>query len=458
MLKQVVNSRSQGLRWSLIFTVYISVSAAGSLFFSMLNGYFGMTMTERISYLVEDGWCDTGGQGLGAHCFSDFGSNYTEAKTSVAYGPGAFSMGNPPLVVAAFSLISKLSYNEGLFLWLAGIFFASVGLAIVVASKAKTSELKILVFATLGFANLGSISALDRGNPIPVISFTLLVALTLFERNQRSFLAPVLVGLVATLKFWTPLFAIYFAVRRRWVPFLGSLLVWFGFSVGALVASPVGWLESLKLHWSWLTNREYGQGQLPASHSIYSLVQRLACDSITAPSNCIASGFPMPDFWSVVFGATLITLFILLANFWRNVPYLPAVPLAVLPVIALPEAMVYNVSLLTLVVGVIFVASTSVPRLEIPPKSEGLLAWFLGSSLLSLVVVPIRFDQWFGSPFSSIVVPGMFSIVTLAVLVHLIGNLRGSGRGSRLAPWASKIFAYSLLIRRTRRDKNSADA
>jgi hypothetical protein len=184
----------------------------------------------------------------------------------------------------------------------------------------------------------------------------------------------------------------------------------------------------------------------------------LSCEVITSPSTCVGGGFPLPDYWSVILGATLIILFLLLAYSWRNVPYLPAVPLAVLPVIALPEAMVYNLSLLTLVVGIIFISFTRLPELEIPARSRRIIAWFLGGSLLSLLVLPIRFDHWFGSPFSSILVPGLFSIISVLVAVHLIGDLRLSGRGAHKGLWATKWIVDSSWIRRIRKDQTHEDA
>ena len=415
----------------------------------MLNSYVGAAFTERFSFVVEDGWCDTGGQGFGDHCFTDFGSNYIEAREDVAYESESYSPGNPPFPVAVFRLLSLLDYNHALFIWLAMIGLSSVALAVFVARFVDDWAVKFLIFTILGIANVGTISSLDRGNPIPAITAGIFFSILIAEKNKSSLFAPFILGIVASIKFWTPLFFLYFVVRRKWQTLILGSSVWLILSVGSLVISPKGFWTGMDRHLFWLTNRDYGLNQLPASHSIYSFVQRVSCSMAKAPPECFTEGFLLPDYSAVAMGLGLIAIMVALSVVWRNLPYLPAVPLSLLPVIALPEAMVYNLSLFNMSVGLLILLTNGPFKHNLGIGTRGVINLILGGCLISMAIIPVRLDHWFNSPLSSIYVPLIFSFVCLWVLVEFLKGIFWSRR----RPGDSYWFKPTVLADSLKRDK-----
>jgi len=106
---------------------------------------------------------------------------------------------------------------------------------------------------------------------------------------------------------------------------------------------------------------------------------------------------------------------------WRRNYFLSAVPFALLPIIALPAAMVYNLTLLAAAVSLIFISSVG-RELKSPKKVERSLVWLiLSGSLVGMLVVPAK---WFGSIASSILVPAWFSVVTLLAVAVIASAVR----------------------------------
>ena len=60
-----------------------------------VSSYLGVAPTAALSFGVVDGWCSQGSEGLGSHCFGDFGMPYSQSiSPNGPYTPGT----SPPLL------------------------------------------------------------------------------------------------------------------------------------------------------------------------------------------------------------------------------------------------------------------------------------------------------------------------------------------------------------------------
>lgn len=100
----------------------------GAFILTLLTAYFGLYPIEAISWVINDGWCKIGVQGLGNHCFGDYYYPLTLANTT---DPWAVSeIGYPPLALAMwkpFILLEQLVPGKtGLILFTATSWICSI--------------------------------------------------------------------------------------------------------------------------------------------------------------------------------------------------------------------------------------------------------------------------------------------------------------------------------------------
>lgn len=81
-----------------LMRILVGTSLVVMSFGTFLSAYLRQGYTETISFFVRDGWCNTGAQGIGEHCFGDFYAPMTVASDSnpwlndlhLAYTPVSF--------------------------------------------------------------------------------------------------------------------------------------------------------------------------------------------------------------------------------------------------------------------------------------------------------------------------------------------------------------------------------
>jgi hypothetical protein len=65
---------------------------------TLLTAYFDLHPIEAISWVINDGWCKIGVEGLGKHCFGDY--YYPLTLANLANPWAASQIGYPPLALA----------------------------------------------------------------------------------------------------------------------------------------------------------------------------------------------------------------------------------------------------------------------------------------------------------------------------------------------------------------------
>ena len=141
------------------------------------TGYAGMTWSEVISFRVDDGWCSTPVEGVGAHCFGDYPTPYQ----SVAAGVGP--EGRQPLPASALAVHSLFgifghltSYNVGLAMFLT---CGAIGLGVTALAVSRNlnevSSGQIFLMLVLAWP---VIAAFDRGTSVILALPALALAIT----------------------------------------------------------------------------------------------------------------------------------------------------------------------------------------------------------------------------------------------------------------------------------------
>lgn len=399
--------------WHSVISTYVSVLLVIVTVASIWSSYTGVPLSARLSFWVDDGWCDIPKEGFAGHCFGDFGVKFQEVSAGSHYATGSISPANTPVTILVFKILAWLDYNNALAVWQSIIFGAGVVLGLIVARKATSNVLRLNFVIIFGVANLGAISSFDRGNPITLIALLLVGGVWLFEA-RKPIPAILLISFAATLKFWGPLFFLYPLFRGRWRLAVGGLIVSVFAQLGGLMIAPVGLRAAAITHWGWLTNREYGAAQVPWSHSLYGLVSRFSFLQEDPTESAYLDAGLLP----VWLGAIALSGCVWSAIRLRRVPYLPVIPLLLAPVIALPEAMAYNTILLTSAIGVIFIAWFTPASSKI--LQENPLGWKILVVSLLFASAPLPLDAFLGAQLFSA------NSVPLALIFGLLG-LFGTG-------------------------------
>ena len=176
----------------------------------MILGYRGQLFSEYLSIFVADGWCTLPEEGIGSHCFGDYGfPRSTDYNTKLFSEPSLY-LSNTPLTILFFIFIQKLSYNVGLVIYLL-ILTISVCMPVWLGSKSRSLVVKFSATIFLGLLSIGSITSIDRGNH--VVTLLPLVYLFLTSKNKKTQI--IYLFLIINLKFWGLIFLIVLISQKR---------------------------------------------------------------------------------------------------------------------------------------------------------------------------------------------------------------------------------------------------
>ena len=360
----------------------------------LIHGYMGRTWSAVQSFQINDSWCDLKSEGIGQHCFGDFGLPYYRGMKDMVYESDNFAATNTPLTALFFEILRLMSYNAGLLVYVF-LLLACIAIPFLVPKSSEPILSRFQMLAFCGILTTGAISALDRGNHV-VFFIPLLYFFVIAIDEGRWNRAALLLLLISLLKFWGIIFIIALIARRKW---LHSLIVSFATPTITLLllwAFPGSLPNNLRNMLAMVTNRDYSNSIAVYSISLVGLFRRIAC-AISSDGVCntrsLSTSLLSFTFFSV---GILIFLMILAIVVMRakDVPtHLWVAMLVSLGFLGVPDAPVYNLSLTVAIVAII--AKTNV----------GFAEWRIANSTLLLALLvsntPITFFSNSGSRFSS---------------------------------------------------------
>ncbi len=229
--------------------LYLTVVAFGLLFTS----YFGLKYSESISAIVEDGWCSSDLQGIGAHCFSDF---YSIAQSSKLENPWSDGTAYTPLSIFIVKVIHNdlftsidmrlpLLINQ-CFLIVCFLFpFIYHWKNLIITEKYSNK----FYLGILGFSS-PILMAFDRGNSVYLLFPLLYFIFKGFLLNNYTQVA-LLIGLAGIIKPQMMLYVLIFLPIFNWK----AIMISFGtFTIGLVSSFLLFSVNSLSYLNKWLLN------------------------------------------------------------------------------------------------------------------------------------------------------------------------------------------------------------
>jgi Glycosyltransferase family 87 len=320
----------------------------------LVHGYLGQTWSEVQVFRVNDGWCETGREGVGSHCFGDFGLAFSGGTQSRIYAEGNPAAMNTPLTALLFSALRWLPYNHALFVYL-GVLVASLITPFLFWSRSNQLGLRLQAAIFFGLISTGGIAAIDRGNHVVVVVPLLFAYLVSIEKSKWK-LATFLLVAISLLKFWGIVLVVVLVAKARykdafWAIFLTPLI-----TILLLIPHGGSLWESLHAMISAVVNREYGNAVVRYAFSVQGLVRRVACFA-GSDKPC----FPPEhaDEWvaSTLF-SVLVLLFLMVFVFVvtrrsKDSPHVWMLFASSICFLGVPEAPVYQLALVTAAIAAI---------------------------------------------------------------------------------------------------------
>ena len=289
-------SRIPELCETLVVIAYI-VLGLGTLY----SNYLGQTYSETISFFVQDGWCKTGTQGIGIHCFGDFyqpSSTASESQPWSAVNATSYS----PLNLFYFKILSSqlitgISTHASILINLAVtvIAFSLPGVSLIRSKQTNTRRVGLWVIG-LSLASGPALIAIDRGSS----SFLLFPLLYFFfisvarENHLQS------LTLLALMVLWKPQAVIFSLViltvfgLRKWIQYtsisIGSFLLSFLFYPQHFISNISEWFSKIQADQNYLPIPTPGSYSLVNSIGFLSGIVRW----IKGESSSISEAFRPP--------------------------------------------------------------------------------------------------------------------------------------------------------------------
>jgi hypothetical protein len=342
----------------------------------LIHGYMGRTWSAVQSFQINDSWCDLKSEGIGQHCFGDFGLPYYRGMKDMVYEYDNLAATNTPLTALFFEILRLMSYNAALLVYVF-LFLACIAIPFLVSKSSESILSRFQMLAFCGILTTGAISALDRGNHV-VLLIPLLYFFVIAIDEGRWNRAALILLLISLLKFWGIIFIIALIARKKW---LHSLIVSFATPTITLLllwAFPGSLPNNLRNMLAMVTNRDYSNSIAGYSISIVGFLRRIAC-AISSADVCNTKSFSSSFLSSTFFSFCILILLVILVLVLmrvKNVPtHLWAAMLVGLGFLGVPDAPVYNLSLTVVVIAII--AKTNV----------GFTEWKLANSSLFLALL-----------------------------------------------------------------------
>jgi hypothetical protein len=245
----------------------------------LLTEYRGVPWSEAFSFNLDDGWCDpSAGQGVGAHCFGDFGYPYKKGGQDSEYSTGNILAGATPLTLHLFNVLRPLGYNFGLVVYLIGLMAPTILLSYWVYKRTSGNS-KVAILAIFGVASTGSLMAFDRGNHVAWF-LPMVVAIVITAKNEKYWTCLSLIVLAGLIKWWGPLLVCVLLIQKRYRDSILALVSTALLNLLLLLlflTSGVSFETRLRSMITEIFNREYGLFVSRMAVSLNSWVGRLIC-------------------------------------------------------------------------------------------------------------------------------------------------------------------------------------
>lgn len=316
----------------------------------MLFGYVGIQFSSAISFRINDGWCDAS-EAVGTHCFGDYAMPAHLGGYSQFFDQGNPAATNTPLTLALFSALRLLPYWSGLAVVLAALLAANV-LVLWWSTQGRNLQHRLMVQLFVGVGSLGILVALDRANWTPLL-VPLIVALVL---SRRSWIVVLAIALLVALKFWAPLFLVIPLARRQYRETLLGLVCAAGLYLVSYLTVTRDVAQAIAVNFASVTDRDYGDSVARYSVSLSATFRRMLCGAgleTFCPSPGQASNHQLVTLLSLAAagGLVIAAWLVLRCSDWPlSLRTAPAIALGFL---AVPEAAVYNVVVVSAIVALL---------------------------------------------------------------------------------------------------------
>jgi hypothetical protein len=260
-----------------VFQVALSLLWVPALLLAMYSSYVGNTFTYALSFAVQDGWCDLTDEGVGTHCFGDFGLPFhrgTPGGNGIGYEAGNASATNTPVSMALYAILGLLPYRTALLL------FLSVGLVAIAATVAMTSSglplatrTYLVVFGAV--LSVGTLVSLDRGNQ--VLFMAPLAATALISRRVPVVMSAA--ALFISLKVWGLLLVVPLLLQRRFKEAVAAVGLAVLMNLVLLPAFARDYLSGVEAFVSAVLDRDYAAAITQYTITPVGLLRRASCVS-----------------------------------------------------------------------------------------------------------------------------------------------------------------------------------
>jgi hypothetical protein len=357
----------------------------------LVHGYLGRTWSEVQVLRPNDGWCKTGSEGVGIHCFGDFGLAYTVKSTESIYAEGSNLGTNSPLTLLIFRVLGELSYNFALFLYLI-ILALTVLLPFIANRNSRPMGFRLQVGTLFGLISAGTIGAFDRGNHILMLVPLLYGYFVAIEKTKWARATCFLIGM-SLLKFWGIIFILVLIAKSKYRHAITAVASTIILTVLLIIPFKGSLVDSIWAMLRAVTDREYGNLVARYAFSVQSFTRRTVC-SLSNENGCDLSG--QRTNWVSSVYLSLIILFVLSVFIVQMIkrasqaPHVWMLFAASIGFLGVPEAPIYQLSLIAAPIAAVL----SIENYTIGHNWK----WTTTALLVTVVVSSTPLNLWSDQP------------------------------------------------------------
>jgi len=348
-------------------------------------GYKGIHWSELLSFRVDDGWCRTGIEGIGRHCFGDFGLPYNRGNFQNVYEPGNMDATSTPLTAVIFEFFRLFPYDIALVIYQSWMIL-SVFLPIFLVSTSYSLAVRIGASTIIGVGSIGAISAIDRGNHVAVLVPLGLAYIISLEKKRWS-QALLFLVILSMLKFWGIVLVIGLIANRRYRDSAYAILITALGSLGLLFFFPGGFSLKFSSMYDIVTDKNYAADVAGYATSTHGLVKRVACAFST--TDWCNTEVHARSIFSSSFFSLLIVLFLVGWCWWLlRIAKAPVeiwgASILALAFMAVPDAPTYNTVFAVAIAALLFWSSNQLGTSD--EKNRGARKWHRSSTTLVWII------------------------------------------------------------------------
>ena len=348
-------------------------------------GYKGIQWSELLSFRVDDSWCRTGLEGIGRHCFGDFGLAYNRGDFPDVYVPGNFAATSTPLTAVVFEFFRLFPFDVALSIYQT-LMILSVFLPIFWVSVRHSLVIRLGAASVLGVGSIGAISAIDRGNHVAFLVPLGIAYVISLEKKKWSH-AVIFLTVLSMLKFWGIVLIIGLLGHRRYRDSAKVLFLTMAGSLGLLQFFPGGYHLKFSSMFASVSDHDYAAKVAGYATSTHGLLKRTTC-ALTTNDWCNTETHAKSMFSSTFFSLIIILCLVGWSWWLLRVSKAPVqiwgTSILALTFMAVPDAPTYNTVFIVAIVALIFWSSNQGNNIE--SDAELSRTWHRSSTVLIWVV------------------------------------------------------------------------